>query len=257
MPTELGVHHQRLAGIVALQQRKAGWGSGRFAIEGPTLLDEACEARMPIVEVYATPAVAGTPRLTALEQAGTPVFVVEERAMRRISDLETPPGLLAVVDHLAESLETLMAGEGAILGLSVGDPGNAGTLVRSARAFGVERIVFGRGGVDPYHPKVVRAAMGALFTARIGLAAGDELVAAARAAGRPVVAADLDGEPLEGYRFPARPVLAVGHERQGVRAWLPERDAAVRIPQRAGESLNAGVAGSIFLYAWMSAQRGS
>lgn len=258
MPTELGSNNPRLASVAALQRRKDGWGSGRFAIEGPTLLDEALESGLAIAEVYATSAaLTAHPRLAEVEAAGTPVFAVADRAMDRISDLETPPGLLAVVGHPPVSLESLMAGDEPVLALAVADPGNAGTLVRSARAFGIEHIVFGRGGVDPYQPKVVRAAMGALFRAKIALGSGEEVVETAHAAGRPVVAVDLDGDPLDGFTFPARPVLVIGHERHGVRAWLPDRDGAVRIPQTGVESLNAGVAGSIVLYQLMLAFRTS
>jgi RNA methyltransferase, TrmH family len=258
MPIELGAHHPRLAAVAKLQRRKDGWGSGRFALEGWTLLDEALRGSLAIEEVYATPAaLAANPRLGELEAAGTPLYAVEERGMARISDLETPPGILAVAGHTLRPLDALMAGDDPVLALAVGDPGNAGTLVRSARAFGVERIVFGRGGVDPYQPKVVRAAMGALFRAHIGLGSGREVVDAARAAGRPVVAVDLDGEALDRFDFPLRPVFVIGNERHGVRAWLPERDRAVRIPQAGVESLNAAVAGSIVLYAFMLARRGS
>ena len=258
MPTELGPHHPRLAAVTRLQRRKEGWGAGRFAIEGATLLDEALGSALAIDAVYVTPAaLAGNPRLGELEAAGIPLYLVEERAMRRISDLEAPPGIVAVVGHSPVLLDRLMAGDDAVLALAVGDPGNAGTLVRSARAFGVDRIVFGRGGVDPYQPKVVRAAMGALFRAKIGLGSGKELVEAAHAAGRPVVAVDLDGEALDRFTFPPRPVFVIGNERHGVRSWLPERDRAVRIPQEDVESLNAAVAGSIVLYQFMRARRGS
>ena len=257
MPTELGARHQRLASVSALQRRKDGWGSGRFAIEGPTLLDEALDSGLAIAEIYATAAaLAAHPRLAEVEADGTPVFAVDERAMARISDLETAPGILAVVGHPPVALGDLLRGDDPVLVLAVADPGNAGTLVRSARAFGVDHVVFGRGGVDPYQPKVVRAAMGALFRAKIALASGEELLEAARAAGRPVVAVDLDGEALDRFIFPPRPVFVVGHERHGVRAWLPDRDAAVRIPQSGVESLNAGVAGSIVLYHLMLALGG-
>ncbi|HXP94839.1 MAG TPA: RNA methyltransferase [Candidatus Binatia bacterium] len=258
MPTELRAHHRRLASIAALQRRKEGWGSGRFAIEGPTLLDEALESGLVIAEVYATQAaLRAHRRLAELEAAGTPIFAVEERAMNRISDLETPPGLLAVVEHPPVPLGTLVDGDEPVVGLAVADPGNAGTLLRSARAFGIDRIVFVRGGVDPYHPKVVRAAMGALFRMKIGLGTGEELAEAAQGSGRPIIAIDLDGEPLDRFTFPPRPILAIGHERHGVRSWLPVRDGAIRIPQNGVESLNAGVAGSIVLYQLMLARRGA
>lgn len=256
MPTDLGAHNPRLSAVVALQKRKSGWGDGRFAIEGPALLEAALAAGIPVAEIFVTAEGAGA-LVGRLETDGTPVFRVDAKTMRRISDLETPPGLVAVVDRPAEALDRLLEGDGAVLALAVSDPGNAGTLVRSAHAFGVGKIVFARGGVDPYHPKVVRAAMGSLFAARLALGTGAELSAAARRSGRPVIAADLDGEPLERFRFPDRPVIAIGHERHGIRGWLAERDGAVRIAQIGGESLNAGVAGSIVLYHYMLGSRGS
>jgi RNA methyltransferase, TrmH family len=132
----------------------------------------------------------------------------------------------------------------------IGDPGNAGTLVRSAEAFGAAGVLFGRGGVDPFAPKVVRAAMGSLFRLPVAGVSADDLLAAAAAAGRPIIAAGLDGEPLRGADLPPNPVLAVGNERHGVGAFLPRWDRAVRIEQAgATESLNAAVAGSILLYA--------
>jgi TrmH family RNA methyltransferase len=131
----------------------------------------------------------------------------------------------------------------------VGDPGNAGTLVRSAEALGAAGVLFGRGGADPYAPKVVRAAMGSIFRLPVASVEAEELLALATAAERPVVATDLEGEDLAVVGIPANAVLAIGNERRGVRDWLPRWDRAVRIPQReATESLNAAVAGSIVLY---------
>jgi TrmH family RNA methyltransferase len=131
----------------------------------------------------------------------------------------------------------------------VSDPGNAGTLVRSADAFGAAGILAARGGVDPFSPKVVRAAMGSLFRLPVALVTADEALAAAGAAARPVVAADLTGEPLWEAGLPANAILAVGNERHGVAGFLPRWDRAVRIEQGGqAESLNAAVAGSILLY---------
>lgn len=254
MPTELGTHNPRIADVAGLQKRKEARAGGRFAIEGPTLIAEALDAGLAIPEAYVVAATRDHPVVARLEAAGSGVYVVEDRAMRRLSDLETPPGMLAVVAHPPAPLAEVLGGDGPVLALAVGDPGNAGTLIRSAEAFGVGAVVFGEGGVDPYQPKVVRAAMGALFRVRIARSGGTELLAAALTAGRPVVVADMAGEPLESFRFPARAVLAVGHERHGVAGWLPGWDAAVRIPQQRGESLNAAVAGSILLYAMQRAR---
>ncbi len=123
-------------------------------------------------------------------------------------------------------------------------------MVRTAEAFGAAGVIFGRGGADPYAPKVVRAAMGSLFRLGIAVAEPDELLAAAAAAGRPVVATATDGEPLSAARLDLHSVVAVGSERHGVGSWLPRWDRAVRIEHHGPtESLNAAVAGAIVLYA--------
>jgi TrmH family RNA methyltransferase len=178
------------------------------------------------------------------------VFTLPDRVFARLSDLETPTGILAVFDLPTRTLADVLAGAGPVLLLAgVSDPGNAGTLVRSAEAFGAAGVLFGRGGADPFAPKVVRAAMGSLFRVPVASVEPDELLAAAAAAGRPVVATDMDGEDLAVAGIPANAVLAIGNERRGVLDWLPRWDRAVRIPQRgAAESLNAAVAGSIVLY---------
>jgi RNA methyltransferase, TrmH family len=250
VPTELSPHNPRLAAVRELRTPRGRREAGRFAAEGPTLLDEAARSGLRPREIYATPEALAALDPGRWEAAGTSVYVVPERAFARLSDLETPSGLLAVFDLPATTIADVLARPGPVLLLAgVSDPGNAGTLVRSAEAFGAAGVLFGRGGADPFAPKVVRAAMGSLFRLPVAQAGADEVLAAAAAAGRPVVATDVEGEELGASPLPAGAVLAVGNERRGVRDWLPRWDRAVRIPQRAAtESLNAAVAGSIVLY---------
>lgn len=251
MPTELGAHHPRLERIRALRTAHGRREQARFAIEGHTLIAEAGRSGVTIRELYAVPeTLAEHPEAAALERAGLPVFLVAPRVYGRLSDLATPPGLLAVVDLPALDGAAILARPGPVLLLAgVNDPGNAGTLLRSAEAFGAAGALFGRGGVDPYSSKVVRAAMGALFRLPVASVAPDGFAAAAAAAGRAIVAADTDGADVSALDWPASVILAVGNERRGVRDWLDRWDITVRIPhQGPAESLNAAVAGSILLY---------
>jgi TrmH family RNA methyltransferase len=226
---------------------------GRFTFEGPTLLAEARRSGIAVEELYATEAALTSfgETIDAAEAAGTPVFIVADRTLARLSDVASPPGIVAVATIPPGDLHALLARPGPVLLLAgVGDPGNAGTLLRSAEAFGAAGVVFGEGGVDPYSPKVVRAAMGSLFRLAVATASATDLLDAATATGRTVVAAMLEGEALAGADVPADAVLAIGNERHGVAAFLPRWDRAVRIEQaHATESLNAAVAGSILLYA--------
>jgi RNA methyltransferase, TrmH family len=253
VPTALSPHNPRVERVRELRTPRGRRERGRFVFEGPTLLDEAQRSGVAIEELYGTAAAltAHATLIAAVEGAGTPVFMLPERTLARLSDVETPPGLVAIGVQPASDLATILARPGPVLLLAgVNDPGNAGTLLRSAEAFGAAGVLFGRGGVDPFAPKVVRAAMGSLF--RIPVAGVDpaELQEAAAAAGRAIIAATLDGEPLAAAELPVRAILAVGNERRGVSGFLARWDRAVRIEQAsATESLNAAVAGSILLYA--------
>jgi TrmH family RNA methyltransferase len=131
------------------------------------------------------------------------------------------------------------------------DPGNAGTLIRSAEAFGAGAVCFGPNAVDPYNDKVVRASAGSLFRVSIySYSAWPAFIAAAREAKLSIIAADAGAPAVTQLTGRARVALIVGHERHGLRD-IPASDIDVRagIPQsQQAESLNAGVAGSILLY---------
>lgn len=250
MPTELSPQNPRIERVRDLQSPRGRRAAGRFAVEGETLLAEAVRSGLRPLELYATAAALGSFDPRPFEGDGVPVYIVPERTFARLSDVETPTGVLAVLDLPDRAVAEILGRPGAVLLLAgVSDPGNAGTLIRSAEAFGAAGVLFGRGGADPYAPKVVRAAMGSLFRLPVAQVDAEELLAAAQAAGRPVIATDLAGEELGAAALPPNPIIAVGNERRGVRDWLPRWDRAVRIPQRdAAESLNAAVAGSIVLY---------
>jgi TrmH family RNA methyltransferase len=253
VPIALSPHNPRLSGVRDLRTARSRRERGRFTLEGPTLLAEARRSGIALEDVFGTEAALAehAALVGELEAAGTPVYSLPERIFARLSDLDTPPGLLAVAFQAGANLETILARPGPVLLLAaVNDPGNAGTLLRSAEAFGAAGVLFGRGGVDPYAPKVVRAAMGSLFRLPVATVEASELGPAAAAAGRPIVATMLDGEPLAGARLPANAIVAVGNERRGVTGFLERWDRAVRIEQAGPtESLNAAVAGSIVLYA--------
>ncbi len=252
--TPLGRHSPVIDAVRALRTKSGRREAGRYAIEGLTMLEEALDAGLEPLAIYATDR--GLASLDALVAAGRfrndRTFLIDGRAMAKVSDLETPPGLLAVLPLVETPLATLLAGgEPAVVLAGVADPGNAGTLLRSAEIFGITRAVFARDAVEPHNPKVVRATMGALFRMTIASADASDLLAAARANGYRIVAATRDGIALGAFRFPERALIAIGNERHGISAWLPTYDDGVTIPQTGrGESLNASVAGGIILYAF-------
>ncbi|HET9393934.1 MAG TPA: RNA methyltransferase [Candidatus Rubrimentiphilum sp.] len=245
----LGSHNPRLDRVRALRTKKGRREQGRFAIEGATLLHEAVRSSVRIEELFGTPAALESSQTARdLEAAGVPAYRVDERTMRRISDLETAPGLVAVAPIAFHSLSEVFAQPGLVLALAgLSDPGNAGTLLRAAEAFGVSGVVFGSHSVEPYAPKVVRGSMGSLFRLRLAVASPAETAAAAE--GWDVTGLDSAGAPIEALEWASKTLLVVGQERHGLGEWEPvcTRLAAISMKGRL-ESLNAALAGGIALY---------
>lgn len=249
MPTFLGAHNARIDAARDLLTKKGRRAQGKFSFEGATLLQEARDAGVAIESIFVTAqAYEKTPLAAQFEREGVAVHTIDERAMRRISDVETPTGVLAVAPIRFAPLEEIFAEDGVVLLLAdLNDPGNAGTLLRTAEAFGVRGVVVGSLGAEPHLPKVVRSAMGALFRLRIAAAEPADLEG--RLAGWQVTGLASDGEPLPAMAWGPRTVVAVGNERHGLGRWEPLCGRRAAIPMRGKtESLNAAVAGAIALY---------
>jgi RNA methyltransferase, TrmH family len=248
--TLAGAHAERVMRVRDLQTVKGRKEQGRFVFEGPTLLDEALRSGVAVEEVYVTePVLAANATVRELDRTGTPVYVVDERTLRKISDLETPTGLVAITPQRLDDLKTIVAGRLTLVLADLNDPGNVGTLLRSAEAFGATGVVHGSLGVDPYHPKVVRGAMGAAFRLPSAVASAAEFAAAAKATGCTMVGLAARGARLETVQPCKAAALVVGHERRGLGAWETQDIILAGIPINTNvDSLNAAVAGSIGLY---------
>lgn len=245
----LGAHSPKLELVRALRTKAGRREQGRFAVDGTTMLAEALACGRVPEEIYATEAALATFDTRDARLDGR-IFTVPEKALAKLSELETPPGLLAIFRTPVATLETLLSsGRPAIALAGVADPGNAGTLLRSAEIFGIESAIFVRDAVEAYNPKLVRATMGAIFRMSVATVDGVELEAGASLHGYRIVASATGGSPLSAFRFVRRSILAIGNERHGVASWLPHVDDTIAIPQIGqGESLNASVAGAIIFY---------
>jgi TrmH family RNA methyltransferase len=252
MPAVLGAHSRRVADARALLTPKGRREQRRFLFEGPTLLAEACASDLEIDALYITRAAyETTPLAREIEARGLNVSLVDERTAARLSDVETPTGIVAVAKQRFAPLRSMLAQAGpAIVLADLSDPGNAGTILRSAEAFGACGAIFGSRGVEPYHPKVVRAAMGSIFRIPIATSEPQELSRVAVEAGRAILGLSREGAPLERAAFPEAAIaLVVGQERHGLGVWKPLCSLLFSIPIRdEAESLNAAVAASIALY---------
>ncbi len=193
-----------------------------------------------------------------------PVHLVTEKAAASLSETVTPQGLVAVCRLRDVPADTLVTDPPrlAVALAELNDPGNAGTVLRTADACGAGAVVFGAGSADPYSGKAVRSSAGSLFHVDVVRGARLESLAAdVQRAGVTVLAADgggevaLDAAADEGLL--AAPVLWLfGNEARGLAPELAAlADARVRIPMRGrAESLNLSVAASICLYATQLAQ---
>ncbi|SDD05252.1 RNA methyltransferase, TrmH family [Geodermatophilus telluris] len=252
----------RVAAARKLTRRAGRDTAGAFLAEGRQAVSEALAAAGEDVrEVFATEAAAAAHR-DLLAATAVPVRLVTERAAASLSETVTPQGLVAVcalrdvpADALAAAPPPLAVG---LAGLA--DPGNAGTVLRTADACGAGAVVFGAGSADPFGGKAVRSSAGSLFHVDVVRSAPlGPLVAAVRERGVTVLAADGGGETAldELGTALAGPVLWLfGNEARGVPPELAAAaDARVRIPMRGrAESLNLAAAAAICLYATQLAQ---
>jgi TrmH family RNA methyltransferase len=239
-----------------LQRRRARERERLFVAEGIRGVEELLRSELVPRGALAAPSLADTPRgadlRAALEARGVPVLDVSERDFASAAGTESPQGVLAIAPIPDWRLDALDLGAGARLLIldGVQDPGNAGTLVRTAAAFGVSATLALPGTVDLWNGKVVRSAMGALVrhpALHCDWAALDGLL---RAHDIPLWAADRDGESIAGVSAPPALALAVSNEGSGATAALRERAVRrIAIPIAPGvESLNVAVAAGILLY---------
>jgi TrmH family RNA methyltransferase len=224
--------------------------AGRFLAEGPNLV-EAAQARGLVVDVFATEPAAD--RFADL-LARAPVHVVTDRAAKALSDTVTPAGLVAVCTTPETSLEDVLATAPRLLltAVDVSEPGNAGTLIRTADAMGADAIVLAGHSVDPYNGKCLRASAGSIFAVPVVEApVVAELFEALRESGLRVLATTLDGEvSLDDLDLSGPTAWVFGTEAHGLAPELAAlADARVRIPMNGGaESLNVAAAAAICMY---------
>jgi TrmH family RNA methyltransferase len=239
-----------------LQRRRARERHGLFTVEGVRAVEELLRSGVPIRGALVSPGLSGAPRgaalRAALETTGLPVLEVSEREFATAAGTDSPQGVLAIAAIPRRRIDELVLPPRArVLVLDgIQDPGNVGTLLRTAAAFGVSATFAMPGTVDLWNGKVVRSAMGALFR-RPALdctwAALDEFL---RAHEIPVWSADPSGEPIDAIDAPARLALAVGNEGAGLSPEaLARSERRIAIPIEPGvESLNVAVAAGILLY---------
>ncbi len=229
----------------------------QFLVEGPLLVGEALREDWPLVEAMVTAEFArrdeGQSLLAELNRAQIPIEGCSSMEMARLAEGKTPQGIVALAKLLESAGVEEISAKLLLICECVSDPGNLGTLLRTADWFGARQVILGSGSADPFSPKVVRATAGSIFRVAVGEVSDLRgLIASEAARGRRLYAATMDGQlsPADLPRGGSRG-LVIGHEKRGVNPAIAGTCSdTVRIPGKGkAESLNLAVAAGILLYA--------
>jgi TrmH family RNA methyltransferase len=261
-------NNQTVKWAASLQEKKWREREKCFIAEGEKLTYEAIEAKLPLHSVFVAEGKKDRvlPRLAELlvteENVNTPVYVLSDTTFEKISTEKAPQGVISVIKYLDFFYNIdiiykeeffLEKDEKALALCSVRDPGNLGSVIRSAVAFGVDHIVLTSDCADVYNPKTVRSAMGSLFRTKITMVKDFEsFIASAKENGRRVFSAELtdNARPLNEIGMCGSDIIIIGNEGHGIPEDISSKTSgSVYIPiSKNTESLNASVAAAIFMW---------
>jgi RNA methyltransferase, TrmH family len=250
--------------IRALRQRKEREARGLFFVEGIRLVGEAVQLGAPIAQLVVAPDLlaSGFGRELVAQQvaAGVPAIEVSAEVFAGLSQKDGPQGLAAVVGQRWEPLETLELGAppGWVALERVADPGNLGTILRTADAVGMSGVILLGPGADPYDAGALRSSMGAIFAQRLARASFAEFLEWRRRVGAFVVGtSDAAATDYQAPVYPQPLVLLMGSERAGLSAEQQAAcDLVVSLPMRGrSDSLNLAVATGVMLYELLAQRR--
>jgi TrmH family RNA methyltransferase len=252
--------NEKVKQIKALQGRaKARREAGAFVVEGIRLAEEALAARWQAQLCLYDPALSerGLALVEELRETGVDVLEAAPHVIAAASDTQTPQGILLVLDlvplPLPESPDFVLVLD------QLRDPGNAGTLLRTAAAAGVNAVLFSAGSVDAFSPKVLRSGMGAHFRLPVHTMPAGEIITFCQGSNLRILLAEANkGARYHTADLKAPFALVVGNEAHGPGAeFHSTADGYLHIPMPGkSESLNAAVAASVLLFEAVR-QRGS
>lgn len=257
----LGYRHQRVQRLRRLMANRATRYSERaFVLEGSKLLTEALAANVDVESVFIAPGTRDA-AVQAAADRGVRIHEFEPGVLERVAGTVTPQPVMAVAPLLVSESSQLSPTGFVVVLADVRDPGNAGTVLRSAEAAGAAGVVFCDGSVDPFNPKTVRSSAGALFHVPI-VSAGtpSEVISQLGALGFTTVGTVMEGGVAYDEADLTRPLAFVfGNEANGLSAEVKSGlDSLLSIPiQGRSESLNVSMAASILCFETARQRRGS
>ena len=235
---------------------------GAFVLEGETLVDEALAAGVVLEAVFVDPiAGAGLPVVARAAARGVRVHDLAPGVLERVAGTVTPQPVLAIAPIPDVALDVVAGASLVVVCVDVRDPGNAGSVLRSAEAAGAGAVVFCRGSVDVYNPKTVRSSAGSLF--HVPVVSGGDPVEVLQRMGdwglRRCAAVARGGRPYDDVDLTGPVAVVVGNEANGLPAALEAHiDVAATIPMVGRtESLNVGVAAALICFEALRQRRRS
>lgn len=240
--------------LKALHAKKGRVESGLFLAEGARLAREAADLGVwPQTMIYAADALQrGQVRdlIGEAERRGVRVIETSEGVLAQIAKRDNPQTVIGAYPQTLSPLDKL-EGETIVALEGVRDPGNLGTILRTADCVGAGGVVLLGESCDPFSVEAVRASMGSIFAVKLARATFEELVSFKRARGATMIGASLKGAALEaGREVGARIVLLMGNEQSGLPVDMEAQcDLLVRLPMRGrADSLNLATATAVMLY---------
>ena len=241
--------NQLIKEVKKLKDKRYRDESGRFFIEGYRFVEEAFKAKARVQKLLISQKHFDKYKNIFIDIDESNVFVIKDSLFSDICDTETPQGIAAIVNK--KSYEDTIEKGLFVLVDKVQDPGNLGTIIRTAHAAGAKGIIYTSGTVDPYNEKTLRSTMGSIFYIPIIEDKNLQKVSAMKAQDYKIVASSLEAsENFFDVLYGTKVVIAVGNEGKGISDEVfALSDLKVKIPMPGGaESLNASVAASIMIY---------
>lgn len=245
--------NQVLKTIRSLHHKKGRAQAGLYFAEGVRLVQEAlafASGKVQLVVVSKSYFADNEFYITGLDNSGKKIYITEDKIFADICDTETPQGIAAVLEMPDEAAFDFSSMSYILILDGVAEPGNMGTIIRTAEAAGIDGIFLMKGCVDIYSPKVVRSAMGSVFRTKFFKADIDTLESL-KAEGFKIAATALyNSQPIETVSIAGKRAIVIGNEARGVsNEVLRISDISVRIDMCGKvESLNAAVAAGIAMY---------
>jgi TrmH family RNA methyltransferase len=254
-PRGLGPRHADVKRLRALlRDGKVRDTEEAFVLEGPRVIEGALERGVVLETLYLGPHadVAFAPLVKRVSAGGTPIAELAEGVLEKVGSTRTPQPLLGVAHRVTRPFTAIPGSGAAVVTVGIADPGNLGTIIRSAEAAGVDAVVTCDNSVDAQNPKAVRSSAGAIFGITV-MEAGDpvELLEVLATQGRRRLGTRASGgEAYHDVDFTVPTALVFGNEAHGLAPEVGEHlDGHVTIPMTpSAESLNVAMAATVLVF---------